>query len=384
MSVTLEKLCNQAGYLYRMKQEAGQGGIRNLVNWVHIIEDEEVCRFLRGNELVFTTGIVFAKKCKLIEFVKALYEKGASGLVINYGPYIESIPRDVIQFCNENDFPLFSIPWETRVVDMTMDFCHRIVQSEHAEENVISAWKDIIFLAKTVEECLPVLERKGYRPNMNFSMLAVCNKDYQKNASNDARLKFAIEKITSKVGDLSVTFAYEKCRIILLVNYDRQMIEDFLEELKRQVFRCSLEEYVVGVGNIEGDMRRLPVYFKRAVGTVEMCIKKEREILYYDDLGIYRILLGESQDTVLREFYNDIMLPIEKYDEENGTNLAEFIQVYLESNGSVQTVVEKMYIHRNTVNYQIGRIKKICGLDLSELEVKVKFYLCLYIRDLLN
>ncbi len=46
----------------------------------------------------------------------------ASGIVINTGPYIKKIPDEVIQFGNEFGFPIFTMPWEVHVVDVTRDF----------------------------------------------------------------------------------------------------------------------------------------------------------------------------------------------------------------------------------------------------------------------
>jgi len=57
MAITLEKISKKSDYLYKMKLEAGESGIKNIVQWVHIIEDYDVANFLRGSELVFTTGI---------------------------------------------------------------------------------------------------------------------------------------------------------------------------------------------------------------------------------------------------------------------------------------------------------------------------------------
>ena len=58
MAVTVRKMYQNGSFLYHMELIAGRGGLMNLVNWVHIIEDEDVSKFLHGNELVFTAGIL--------------------------------------------------------------------------------------------------------------------------------------------------------------------------------------------------------------------------------------------------------------------------------------------------------------------------------------
>ena len=72
------------------------------------------------------------------------------------------------------------------------------------------------------------------------------------------------------------------------------------------------------------------------------------------------------------------------YDMENDTNLVEFLRVYLENNASPQVVSDKLFIHRNTVNNQLRKIEKIVGIDLSDLEGKMKYYIAFYVADILQ
>ncbi len=46
-------------------------------------------------------------------------------------------------------------------------------------------------------------------------------------------------------------------------------------------------------------------------------------------------------------------------------------------------MAEENVVHRNTVNYQINRIKKILGKDLSSMEERMELMLAFQIRDVL-
>ena len=108
----------------------------NTVRWVHIIEDSEVPDFLHGNELIFTTGIGHVGNEWLKIFTVSLKNKGAIGLVVNIGPYISSVPSQAIVFCEQNGFPLFTIPWKTRIIDISYEFCRRIIANEKRESTI--------------------------------------------------------------------------------------------------------------------------------------------------------------------------------------------------------------------------------------------------------
>ena len=127
MPISLSRLCENTEKSYQLRLIAGRDGLDNPVRWVHMIEDPEVTGFIHGNELVFTTGIRQRGVDWLLDFVVNLREHGAVGLVVNLGPYITSIPPQVIVYCEQNAFPLFTIPWEEHIIDVTYDFCHRIV-----------------------------------------------------------------------------------------------------------------------------------------------------------------------------------------------------------------------------------------------------------------
>ena len=58
MAVTVNQLCRKCKESYGLKALAGFDGFNNLVEWVHIMETSNVSAFLRGQELVFTTGVM--------------------------------------------------------------------------------------------------------------------------------------------------------------------------------------------------------------------------------------------------------------------------------------------------------------------------------------
>ena len=57
MAATLEKIYEVALHHYHMKLVAGREGLSNLVDWVHVVEEMDYVHFLKGRELIITTGI---------------------------------------------------------------------------------------------------------------------------------------------------------------------------------------------------------------------------------------------------------------------------------------------------------------------------------------
>ena len=55
MAIILEEIYEVASHRYNMKLVAGGRGLRNLVYWVHAVEEMDYVSFLKGRELIVTT-----------------------------------------------------------------------------------------------------------------------------------------------------------------------------------------------------------------------------------------------------------------------------------------------------------------------------------------
>ena len=174
MAITLEKLCEGCESKYQMELVAGKGGLGNTVRWVHMVEDREVPDFLHGNELIFTTGIGhISGEDRLTAFVRNLKEREASGVVINIGPYISHIPDHVLKYCDQNDFPIFTLPWKVHVIDITYDFCSRIIENEKNEVSLADAFRRVIRENRYISDYHDVFAKAGFTDVMNLKIAAI-------------------------------------------------------------------------------------------------------------------------------------------------------------------------------------------------------------------
>jgi hypothetical protein len=174
MAITLEQLTAGSDKKYRMLLLGGRTGLENSVRWVHMVEDREVPDFLHGNELVFTTGIGHIKGARLFEFVESLYKHGAAGIVVNLGPYIHDIPSHVVAYCDNAGFPIFSLPWDVHIIDITFDYCSRIIENEKIETTAASALTDIFQRGDFREEYTQALKKAGISNDKSLRVAAFC------------------------------------------------------------------------------------------------------------------------------------------------------------------------------------------------------------------
>ena len=67
-----------------------------------------------------------------------------------------------MDYCNEVNMPLFVMPWETPMVDVTRDFCHRIMENDTTENSLVTTLKNIIYKIGDMETQIQQMERNGF------------------------------------------------------------------------------------------------------------------------------------------------------------------------------------------------------------------------------
>ena len=386
MAIMVKKLYKNATFLYQMNLIGGRKGLTNLVQWVHIIEDDGISSLLHGKELVFTAGILNKEEGWLLNFAKKLYDAGASAFVVNLGPYTKDIPQDVIDYCDEVNMPLFTIPWKTKMVDMTRDFCRRIMNNDNVEDNMASSIKNIIFRVGDLETQILQMERYGYQRDGHFFFFFIYAEDKEGVYSQEfmASLEFYAEKTARSIRELYISFTYKDALILVLVDYSDKEIDSFVKNfLKLTNKDKSKNRLHMGISTNQQGLYKQDKNFEKAFAAMEMAIRKNETCNYYDKLDVYKVLLSVSDKSVLRGFYNDTIGKLVFYDSKNNTELLKLLRTYFENNASLQLVSEKLYVHRNTVTNQLKKIETVTGYNPFDLEDRMKLHMGLYIKDIL-
>ncbi|MBO5293257.1 MAG: PucR family transcriptional regulator [Lachnospiraceae bacterium] len=385
MTITLQKLCENAKQLYGMRNVAGSQGMKNIVQWVHTLEDERVSAFLHGGELVFTTGIGQQGTEWLVSFARSLKAREASGLVINLGPYIEKLPEELCEYCNEVGFPLFIIPWETRLVDVTRDFCNRIIQNEKVEADVASTLKNLIFYPQEAERYLPVLERHDFDLNQNCCVLCVDIRPEKELGEQDREfLNLQIDRMFQRMPGSYGSFVTEQVRVFVLFGYSEEQRRELAGQFKALARGMAEGSRIyVSAGTGKERIEHISRNYQKAMSLLKICERKERDYLSYDELDVQRILLSVDEEKLLYEYVEETLEKLRKYDAENHTEYLQLLKYYLENDGSIQAVAEKLYVHRNTINYQLKRIKKILGMEFNTLAERFRLLFAFKIMEIL-
>ena len=383
MSFTIEDMMLTSEKRYEMKFLAGKNGWANSISWVHLLEDTTIIQNFWGKEVAVTTGLGFPEKEDWMRLVRKLNRYHASGLIINVGQYIREIPEELIAYCDENDLPLLTVPWEVRLSDMIKDFSIRVFVQDNTDEQIATA---LIAAIETPDN------QTAYRRELwqyfdvdgSFQVLLLTCEgldamDMVERRKLSYRIQVYLEDITH-----NASFFYYNSDFVLVANaVPEEALYQLIEgAIKRGEKRMPERKLRVGIGSKCMDISRLSVSYRRAKAAVQMAMTQKRQVVKFDDGGLYRLLYMVEDTGVLQEIETECLAALEEYDRKYNAGYVETLQSYLKHNGSIQAVAEELYTHRNTVLYRLGNIRKVLGNELKTPEERLPYQMAFYIRSM--
>lgn len=384
MAISLSQLCVNAEKSYAMKLIAGSGGLENTVRWVHIVEDSEVPDFLHGNELIFTTGIAHSGTDWLKGFAESLKARGVVGLVVNIGPYIGSVPSPVIVYCEQNDLPLFTIPWSTRIVDISYDFCRRIIGNEKHESTIGEAFRAIIKNPDDLRKYSDFLSRAEFGEKSKYTVISVCVTSGGNNITRSAvqSTDMRIWRTIKCSNYHSTLFMQNGALIAVRQNCTDEEMDRFCSEIETITDNTERNVFI-GISHKVNGLIAVGEAYEQADAAMLMAMLSEIPRAHYRELGIMKLVFAVKNRSVLREFVRENLGTLRRFDIERNADYCDTLKLYLTYNGSVSEAAEKAGVHRNTINLKMRAIKEILGKELDD-NTKSSLILAFRIEEVLE
>lgn len=163
-------------------------------------------------------------------------------------------------------------------------------------------------------------------------------------------------------------------------------VQNFNDRLKDTFFnRYKHMDLKVGVGRVYKNLDNVHKSFLDAVRTVRIGKSiTSKEIVTYDELGIFKILSQDYLNDELEDFYNSTIKTLVEYDNKKTTDLIPTLESYFRNNGNLTKISKDLFTHYNTVLYRIGRINEITGMNLEDPHHRLNLEIALKIKELLG
>lgn len=370
----------------KFKLVAGLRGLENRINVAGIldyefdVEKEE--QFYKGQFLkdqFVISSLLFAKNNpdRILIALKYLVQDGVSGLAIK-NIYYDNLPQEVIEFANDNSFPIFIFDNSVFFEDIITEIMDRVRFAQNYElmESKIGFIIKKNISKATIRELS--LEINNYFKEYFF--VIYCK---EKKYLGDDRLISILDKLKFNRNIKNDTsFLKYKGGLLIISTYER------LEEinLKDTVYNfinligLNRTDYFIGISDHHHTLEEMDKGINESIFAAEVSSIAPVTLHFYKDIGIYKILLPYTQDSWLQNFYDEIILPIKKYDERYHTEMFHTAVKYIENDGIKKATADSLFIHENTVRYRINKLKEILGMkDLEgsfyeQLSAAIKLY----------
>jgi purine catabolism regulator len=378
LELTVESLIGELGLTLVSGAESSQAHVR----WVHSTELADPTPWLKGGELLLTTGLQLQGPKLQRELIDKLADHEIAGLGFGTGFAHKRIPAALLGAARNRSFPLFEVPYELPFIAIT----------ERA-------------FAQLVNERYEMLQR-----NMVGDVLAEALTGHLYPEDLQARLR------PFGIGDRVAVLAFKPPDPTIVAAPVERMLER--ERIPNLVaIRAGLVCAVVDAGGSKGDAALDPIELARkirgelaarfgdvraaasrvaATHSLRMSFHEARcaleavrlrngdapEVASYADLGAFQLLLSLQDDEALNSYCRSVLGPIEHGEGEYGDELVRSLDVFIEHNGHWERAASALYCHRHTLRYRIRRIEQLTGRDFSSARDRIEFWLALRGREL--
>ena len=377
--------------LSKLKLIAGTNGLHKGIRWVYKAESLSLSQWVHGGELLIISRPVSSEPdFNLAELLKEAIHLNMSGALLLVGPnYVEKISKSVLSLCNENEVPLFAIPWNLPLVDFFEEIGHAISNNNFYQNTRNDVIFNILFENQISLSALKLqASHSGYSldGSHHFFLLhfilpesgqtagmeqTICNNlyEYLEQSFSEQDIPF-----------LSSTYSNHIVGIFPEKNFSEvtelfQKTMDYVSLTYPQLI-CN-----IGIGLALSDAGKLKQSYEQAAECINYCnrLNLNHQHLRYDQLGLYQLFSDLNQTHLYESFVETQLGALIHYDADNHTQLVETLSLYLQNNCNISHTADAAFTHRNTIKYRITRIEELLHIDLQNASARLNLHLALYL-----
>ncbi|MDR1651610.1 MAG: PucR family transcriptional regulator ligand-binding domain-containing protein, partial [Synergistaceae bacterium] len=117
--MSVQKMIERGGFSDFVVYAGERGLDEREVRTVCVIDAVDIENWLFGGEFLLTSGYIFRERPEhLAALIEAADRKGAAGLGVKIGRYIDRMPREVLKMADKLSFPLIGVPFHYAHTDI--------------------------------------------------------------------------------------------------------------------------------------------------------------------------------------------------------------------------------------------------------------------------
>lgn len=390
MSITCKDLLNLKQF-QKVKLHAGEKGLERVITYPYVGQTASVSEWVHGGELLFITGVAHDIN-SLPQLLQECIAKKLSGLVVLTGSeYIEKLPQELLDMANDADFPLFSMPWDLRLIDVTKEITRLIDYDQIESKKIRRLLNYLIFTADTEDK--PTFDHEALVnlkiSNYNLVAIFVSSKSLsQISDTQETDLQHYLKELCDARNIPCHSMIYGNKVVLLISARTQKELEiyiSYLEKVHESLsILCNDNKLLLAMGDIHKGPAQIRTSSKEAAATITILQKTGiKQICRYKNLGLYRLFL-QMKPSEMQYYYHSQLDNLIDYDKKYNTECVETLKVFLDCFNNISKASRMLVIHRNTLLYRITKIEEVLGRSLSNPTVCIELHLALAIKNYLE
>ncbi len=376
---TLRDLFEECRENYKLRLFAGRSGLSHEVKWVCQSEDRNAFSFLRGGELIITTGITYDGTYEWFErLLDELIRNRASGLIVNTGIYIQTanVTSEVKRLFDDASMPLLLMSREVHIGDFMQEISSQIFRQGQEQDVINNLFTDMLLDSPVRTEQALKLESYGFRNDARYNVLCVSE------LSSYAEIK---RFLTAADLSFHILHSYGKVVVIFQSPDDEtalSLADAILADsgMKRGE-NASKDKPVIGMGEAEYALSRVKFTYQNAVNALRVAQRHNVNFARFSELGFYQVLLSIEDTDLLMRLRREYLGVLDEYDKTSSSCLKDTLRLYLRTGGRPADVADMMFTHRNTINYRMRKIRELLPYDIDDPDHLFMLKMAFYIND---
>lgn len=366
MSLTVKDIYETTHQRFHLELIAGAAGLKRPMNWVYVLEDYTISNFLHGDELIITTGVMSGGQSSwLLDMLQHIVQAHTCGLIINEGPYLnrQHISQAVLDFCDENAFPLFLMPWRIHIYDVTRDYCDRIFTDAQHREVIHQAFQTLLDPQADHHQALQRLADNGFSAaNPCWAVLFHMGSVTQPNLLLHRRLQPLLWSF-----DFPAFLLMNHQHLIFICQPEHaDAVRSAAETLLQRLPGFFSHPLFAGIGGQSPSLSLLSRSVKQAQAALLWAQHQGQPLASYDDMGFFRLLLEINDHERLAAYVKELLGPVQEYDAKHQSALTHTLYLYLIHKGSLKDIADAAFCHRNTAAHRLRLLKDKLGYQLDD------------------
>lgn len=376
MSVKLEELYMEMSTEFHVKLLT-ENCFQKMIEWFHVIDNIDYSFVLHGGELIFNSSLNNSSDKEYRLFIERLIEKGCGGLLFAKEES-HTVSKELIDFCNQNHFPLFYTSRTTSFMEIMKSISVILLENERRETNLVSAFRAAIHYPKDDKYYLSQFAKNKFVDEDNY-IVSVFGMPDVPAEEIDGKLDH-LNKSFHYVFDKYISFIEEGFLIVLSVGKTAAELETLFEDNYR-----NRDDIRIGIGSCQNQIQNLSLSFAHARATYYLTKQKKMpNIVSYRNIGVYRLLTNIKDEMLYHEFLEDVLGNLIEYDQKNHTKYVELLETFFENECNAKLTSEASFCHKNTLYNKLEKIESILGFDITSNESRLKIMLAFYILKMIR